>query len=230
MIIGTERLRLALPDSAEFDAICAHLRRCGFDLPDLSLPGLHRVTDPLGVGVDFDVFRLSPVDVGTYVEHGIAHLGVLSTDIIREADAQLWRPFTFSYGTYPIVLAAPQGLTLDHLSSRPIMRLATSLPDMTRGLFAARGMSIEVVPVEDSATACLLGLADGYADRLADPELLISQGFRVLEVIGHAHLKLTLNSTCYPSRRDAIDELVHRLYTHQPPEPEPIAIPFDVED
>ncbi len=230
MIMGMDSLRLALPDSAELGAICDHLRACGFRLPDLELPGLHRVEDPLGTGTHFDVFKLSPADVGTYVEHGIAQLGVISTDLIREADSQVWRPFTFSYGHYPLVLAAPQGLTLDHLSSRPIMRLATSLPELTRSLFTARGMSIEVVPVEDSPTACLLGLADGYVDRLTDPGQLTAQGFRVLEVIGQAHLKLTLNRTCYSSRRSTISELIHRLYTCQPPEPDPITIPFDVDD
>ena len=229
-MMGMDRLRLALPDSSELDAICRHLRACGFDLPDLTLPGLHRVEDPLGTGAHFDVFKLAPADVGTYVEHGIAQLGVISTDLIREADAQVWRPFTFSYGNYPLVLAAPQGLTLDHLSSRPIMRLATSLPELTRRLFTARGMSIEVVPVEDSATACLLGLADGYVDRMTSPHTLTDQGFRVLEVIGQAHLKLTLNRTCYTSRRSTISELIHRLYVHQPPEPDQLTIPFDIDD
>lgn len=223
----TERLRLALPDSCELPDVCNHLRACGFDIPELSGPGLHLLKDPLGQGVDFEVFKLAPTDVGTYVEHGIAQLGIKSTDVIRETAAQVWRPFTFAYGVYPLVLAAPRGLSFDNLSSRRIMRLATSLPSMTRQIFTARGLAIEVVSVEDSPTACLLGLADGFVDRLLEPKVLIQHGFRVLEVVGHARLKLVLNRACYAMRRTVVSALIERLHNHMPCASTPIEIPFE---
>ena len=159
-------LRLALPDDEALPKLCEHLRASGFAIPHLQGPGLHRVIDPLGLGVNFEVCKIAPADVGAYVEHGITKLGVMRTDLLSESGAEVWRPFTFSYGSAPLVLAAPRGLTLEHLTSRPYIRLATSLPNRTRDIFAARGLAIEVVPVADSPTACLFGLADGYVDRL----------------------------------------------------------------
>ncbi len=228
---ATTKLRLAIPECDELEQLCEQLERCGFALPDLNQPGIHIVSDPLGLGIDFEVFKLSSSDVGTYVEHGISHLGVSSTDLLYEADARLWRPFTFSYGTYPLVLAAPQGINLDALAMRPLVRIATSLPRHARQIFAShRGLNIEVVAVEDSTSACLLGLADAYVERLVDPEIMIREGFRVLEVLGHARLKLVVNRASYTMRRSAIDRFMSLLEECQPEPPAPLDIPFDLDD
>ncbi len=223
----SDTLRLALPSGRDFDNICGQLRDCGFAMPELDAPGLHRIEDPLGIGIHFDIFKLAAADVGTYVEHGISQLGVMSTELLRESDTRVWRPYTFPFGEYPLALAAPRGMNLDVLMMRPVVRLATSLPTLTRDIFAARGMSIEVVPVDDSTTACLLGLADGYVDRLISPEEVLRGGFRVLEVVGSAQLKLIVNRASYPMRREAIDTFIECLSEHEPPAPEPIEIPFD---
>ncbi len=222
-----DRLRLALPDGDELSVLCEHLRACGYVIPELSGPGLHFLENPLGDGTDFEVFKLAPTDVGTYVEHGIAELGIKSTDLVRETDAQVWRPFTFPYGVYPLVLSAPRGLSLHHLTSRGAVRLATGLPTMAREIFTARGLSLEVVEVEDSLTACLLGLADCSLDRLRDPELLLGHGFRVLEVVGHARLKLVVNRACYAMRRPVVAEFIRCLQEHSPGPGPTIEVPFE---
>ena len=223
-------LRLALPDSEELPALCEHLRACGFDLPALDHPGLHRVEDPLGRGVAFEVFKLAPQDVGTYVEDGIAELGVMRTDLLYEVDAEVWRPFTFSYGTRPLVLVVPRGMSQTLMMSLPVLRLATPLPRLTHEIFSARGVTIEVVRVADSTMASLLGLADGYVDRLVDPQELLDSGFRVAEVVGHSRLKLIINRASYASRRATISALLDALRDTQPPAPPALTIPFDEPD
>lgn len=226
----SNRLRIALPRSDEFTAICAHLRACGFELPSPLGPGLHRVDNPFGGDYGFEFFGIDPADVGTYVEHGIAHIGVMSTDLIHENGIRVWRPYSFPYGKYPLVLAAPKGESIASLSARPLIRIATPLPNFTREVFASRGMAVNVVPVADSVTACLLGLADGYVDRLVEPEVMVKHGFRALEALGHASLKLVANRACGARRRAAIGELIGALEANQPASPAEIDIPFDTEE
>lgn len=228
----SQRLKIALPKCDELDAISAHFRACGFDLPSPIGKGLHRVANPLGEesDYDFEVFCIDPADVGTYVEHGIAHIGVMSTDLIRENGVQVWRPFPFGFGRYPLVLAAPQGETIASLSARPLIRIATPLPNVTREIFASRGMAVNVVPVADSVTACLLGLADAYVDRLIHPEVMVRHGFRVVEALGNASLKLIVNRACGSRRRKTIRQLIEALEANRPPAPAPIQIPFDDDD
>ncbi|TXD38466.1 hypothetical protein FRC98_06175 [Lujinxingia vulgaris] len=225
-----QSLRLALPMSAELDAIVEQLRACGFALPDLDMPGLHHVGDPLGCGFDFEVFPLAPADVGTYVEHAISHLGVMSTDLLNETGVEVWRPYTFAFGRYPLILAAPKGETFASLSSRPLARIATPYPALAREVFAHRGMNVEVVNVSDTYTACLLGLADAFVDRLEDPAPMHEHDFRAIDVLGHSQLKLVVNRALGSRRRIAIQALVKCLQAQPVAAPPVIDIPFDDED
>lgn len=225
-----EKLRLALPLSAELEDICDQFRACGFAIPDLSMPGLHDLGDPLECGYDFEIFRLAPADVGTYVEHAISHLGVMSTDLLRETESEVWRPYTFRFGQYPMVFAARRGESFASLSTRPHVRIATPFPSLAREVFSHRGIPVEVVTVSDSYTACLLGLADAFVDRLVDPAPMYEHDFRVLEVLGHSRLKLVVNKALGSRRRIAIQSLVQCLESNEPEPPEAINIPFEAED
>ena len=91
-------------------------------------------------------------------------------------------------------------------------------------------MAVNVVPMADSVTACLLGLADGYVDRLCDPGIMLDHGFRAVEALGNASLKLIANRACGAKRRAAIRRLIEALEEHQPEAPPDINIPFDGEE
>lgn len=225
-----ERLRLAFPLCDELNFICEHLRACGFEVPDLSMPGLHKIGDPLECGYSFEIFRLDPSDVGTYVEHAISHLGVMSTDLLRETQSEVWRPYTFPFGQYPMVFAAPRGESFASLSTRPQVRIATPYPMLAREVFAHRGVPVEVIDVADSYTACLLGLADAFVDRLVDPSPMFEHDFRVLEVLEHSRLKLIVNRALGSRRRIAIQALIKALEENQPRAPEPVEVPFEMRD
>lgn len=226
------RIRVALPRGAELERLVAHFGAVGFDLsPLLGDADVLPAGDPLDSGFDFEFVRLSPPDVGTYVEYGICHAGVLSTDLIGERDVNVWRPFTFNFGSYPLVLVALRGQTLATLTAKPVLRPATSIPRFTKDWFTARGISTEVVAVIDSApTAVLLGLADCWVDRLTDPEQIVEDGFRVVEAMGQSYLKLVVNPAAASRRRAALRRLIGALQEHLPPPPPKIDIPFDLED
>lgn len=226
----SERLRLALPVCEELDQICDHFRDCGFEIPDLDMPGLHQIDDPVDCGYDFEIFRLDPSDVATYVEHAISHLGVMSTDLLRESESAVWSPYTFPFGEYPMVFAAPRGESFASLSSRPHVRIASPYPKLAQQVFAQRGMPVGVVEVSDSYTACLLGLADAFVDRLVDPAPMYEHDFRVLEVLEHRRLKLVVNRALGSRRRIAIQKLVKQLEHFQPEAPESVEVPFETED
>lgn len=225
-------IRVALPRGSELGRLVGHFDAAGFELGAL-LDGedLVEAGDPLGTGFQFDFVTLSPQDVGTYVEYGICHAGALSTELIGERDVQVWRPFTFNFGSYPLVLAAPRGATLDSLTAKPVLRPATSIPRFAKDWFSMRGISTELITVVDSApTAVMLGLADCWVDRLTDPDDVVDQGFRVVEAMGQTYLKLVVNPAAASRRRAAIRVLIQALEDHLPPPQPTIEIPFDLED
>lgn len=229
---GSVRIRIALPRGIDLSRLVGHFGAAGFELGAL-LEGVDVVEggDPLGTGFDFDFVTLSAQDVGTYVEYGICHAGALSTDLIGERDVQVWRPFTFNFGSYPLVLAAPRGTTLDTLTAKPVLRPATPLPRFAKDWFTVRGIQTELITVVDSApTAVMLGLADCWVDRLTDPDAVVAQGFRVVEAMGRTYLKLVINPAAASRRRAALRVLIGALEQHLPEPPPKIDIPFDIDD
>ena len=76
----------------------------------------------------------------------------------------------------------------------------------------------------------MLGLADCWVDRLADPDEVVSQGFRVVEAMGRTYLKLVVNPAAASRRRAALRMLISALEEHLPAPPSKIEIPFDVDD
>lgn len=229
-MIRDETLRLAFPLGDQLDQICTQFRDCGFEIPDLSMPGLHSIGDPLDCGYDFEIFPLDPGDIGTYTEHAISHLGVVNTDVLRETQSEVWRPYTFSFGQFPMVFAAPRGESFASISTRPHVRIATPFALLARQYFAHRGIPVEVVEVADSYTACLLGLADAFVDRLEDPAPMLEHDFRVLEVLEYSRLKLVVNRALGSRRRIAIQALVKCLAAEEPTAPEPVQIPYEMQD
>ncbi len=229
---ASETLRIALPRGAQLEQLIAHFEACGFSLQKLAAGETTAAAqDPLKLGFDFEFVVVSAVDVGTYVEHGVCHAGVLSTDLIGESDFNVWRPFTFNFGSYPLVLAAWRGQNLQTLVSKPVLRPATPLPRFAKDWFTARGIPTEVITVEDDGSmAVSLGLADCWVNRLTDPEALVAAGFRVVEAMGRTYLKLVVNPAAASRRRAAIRLLIESLEANSPPPPPEIPIPFDNED
>lgn len=222
-------IRLALPSGLDFSALQEHFMAAGIPIGDTG--DFWTIERPYDLDFDLEILKLNPLDVGAYVERGAVQMGVMSTELLVESGVEVWRPYTFSFGSYPIIFGTRQGTTLASLNARPKIRLATPIPRFTREWFTARGFTTEILNVTESAEkAVLLGLADGFVDRLVHPERLVREGFCALEKLGTTHLKLIVNNATNSPRRKVISRMMEELAKHQPPPPAPIVIPFDEDD
>ena len=223
-------VRIAIPRTHAVQHIMDHITRSGFDMEGV-LDAPIRVIDPYSSGFDFEFVALTKADVCTYVERGICHAGIVGTEVLRELGVEVWRPFTFNIGSYPLVLAAEQGQSLTRLFEKPVLRIATPYARFVRDWFVNRGMSVDVISVEENAgMAVSFQLADAFVDRLINPERLVARGFRVVEVLEHTRLKLIVNNALGSTRRREIGRWIDRLDDSRPIDPAPITIPFDLDD
>lgn len=225
----TQVIRLALPTGLDLEALRLHLWASGIEIPQGG--DFWTIERPFDLDFDLEVLKLAPVDVGTYVERGAVQLGVASTELLLESNVEVWRPYTFNFGSYPLIFGTRQGTTLASLTARPKIRLATPIPKFTRAWFATRGFTTEILPVSESAEkAVLLGLADGFVDRLVHPDRLVAEGFRAIERVGTSYLKLIVNNATNSPRRKFISVLMEQLSNNEPRTPPTVKIPFDQDD
>ncbi|MFK4998316.1 ATP phosphoribosyltransferase [Bacillus sp. N9] len=118
------------------------------------------------------------VDVATYVEHGIADLGIIGADILLENEPDVFDLLPLPFGKCRFAIA---GEPLTHYSQRK-QRIATKYPNITTKYFRERGKSIDIVKLEGSVElAPLLGLADDIVDIVETGNTLKENGLVVKE-------------------------------------------------
>lgn len=122
-------------------------------------------------------------DVGTYVEHGIADLGIIGKDILLEYQPDVFDLFPLPFGECRFALA-------EAVNKKPSVtkrKIATKYPNITNDYFRNTGESVDIVKLEGSVElAPVLGLSDAIVDivetgtTLAENGLIIKEEFHPL--------------------------------------------------
>lgn len=206
-------LRLILPEGPVGHQIWETLLAAGLPLQRQGHRSLHRcepAREQLGVALELLVLHHD--DIPAYVEHGLADLGVASAEVLFEANAYVYRPYTFSFEQWPVVLAAPENTDLASLVRLHRLRVATRYRRLAREHFAGRGWPAEIIGLGgDPCQAVALGLASAALTVLRNPEVLEGYGLRVVEEVDRSQLKLIANRAASRTRMSLIERLVALL-------------------
>jgi ATP phosphoribosyltransferase len=150
---------------------------------------------------------LKPDDVPTYVEYGVADLGISGRDVLLERRYDLYQPLDLGVGKCRMVVAGPEGAIIP---ARP--RVATKFPRIATEHFAKQGIQAEVIYVGGSVElAPLVGLADVIVDLVESGATLRENNLVVREHICDISSVLVANRSLYKLRHAEIAPLVERL-------------------
>jgi len=154
---------------------------------------------------DFFAIFAKGNDVATYVEYGIADLGVVGEDILLEIQPDVFDLLPFPFGICRFAIAGvPSNLT-------PLrkQRIATKYPNITTKYFRDQGKSIDIVKLEGSVElAPLLGLADDIVDIVETGNTLKENGLVVKEEMLTISARLIANRNSLKLKRDILTPLI----------------------
>lgn len=138
---------------------------------------------------------LRPADTLTYVERGVAAVGVAGKDVLEEALAAVDELYDLGIGRCRISVATPGGKTLDQLTpSGRLLRIATHLPNLTQRYFDRQGRAVETIYLRGSVEiAPSLGLADAVVDIVETGSTLAANGLVEVEKIMDVTSRLIVN-------------------------------------
>jgi len=158
----------------------------------------------------FRAVLVKPADVPTYVEYGAADIGIAGRDVVMESRADVLQPLDLNFGFCKIAVAGP---TENRTSAtNPTIRVATKYPRITLDYFNARGIPVEIIPLNGSIElAPLIGLADRIVDLVETGRTLKENGLAVLEVIAESSAKLLINRAGYQTKRAEVLTLIQAL-------------------
>ncbi len=148
-----------------------------------------------------------PVDVATYVEYGVADIGIVGKDVLMEDSRDVYELLDLGIARCRMsVIGLPDWSPVMH------PRVATKYPNVASRYFRERGQQVEVIKLNGSIElAPLIGLADRIVDMVETGRTLVENGLVEQEQIFAITSRLIANRVSYRMKNDAIQLLCDRL-------------------
>jgi ATP phosphoribosyltransferase len=157
---------------------------------------------------------VKPMDVPTYVHHGVADVAFAGSDVIWETGASLVEIADTKEGLCRLAIAGPKSLAerfMKHKSSLMGIKIATKYPRITKQYFSYRGIQPEIIPLKGSIElAPILGLSDGILDIVQTGETLRANGLHVLEEVAQVSLRIVANNKSIHEHWDKLIRFIEK--------------------
>ncbi|MFW6084831.1 MAG: ATP phosphoribosyltransferase [Gemmatimonadota bacterium] len=197
----------------------------------IAMQGSGRLTEPSlellrGIGLEFDererklfarcrnleveLLFLRDDDIPEYVQDGVADLGIVGGNVIREQGAELTELKALGFGRCSLSLAVPENSGLRHPAELTRRRIATTHPRSLRRYLDERGVDARIVRLRGAVEiAPALDVADAVCDLVSTGTTLRMHELRPIDVLWESEATLV-------ARPDAMDDgpraaLIRRL-------------------
>jgi len=156
-------------------------------------------------GMEFIMAK--PVDVPTYVEYGVADIGIVGKDVLMEENRDVYELLDLAIARCRMsVIALPDW--------KPVInpRVATKYPNVASQYFREKGQQVEVIKLNGSIElAPMIGLADRIVDMVETGQTLRENGLVEMEEIFQITSRLIANRVSYRMKHAEIQRLCDLL-------------------
>ena len=181
------------------------LEQLGVDCSEPRNPGRQLVLWDKASNVRFILVK--PSDVPTYVDHGVADIGVVGKDTLLEAGRPLYEVLDLGFGKCRLCIA---GYAAQQPSAtRATFRVATKYPNIARSYYDSKGQTIEIIELHGSVElGPVIGLSDVILDIVESGSTLRANGLTVLETVCECSARLVVNRVSMKTKQARIQEIV----------------------
>lgn len=159
---------------------------------------------------DIKYFLVKAADSITYVEHGVADIGVVGKDTLLESNNGCYEILDLGIGKCKFIVASlPEK---DIFKKIGHIKIGTKYPKVAREYFKKRGMDVEIIKIEGSVElAPILGLCDAIVDIMETGTTLKENGLVVFDSICNISARLIVNKASFKLKRKEISEFIDRI-------------------
>ena len=159
--------------------------------------------------VDVEIMVLRGADVATYVEHGIADLGMSGKDVLLEhSGVGFYEPLDLGLGKCQIMVA---GLKNEpELPSR--LRIATKVTKTAKRYYATQGIQVDIIKLYGAMElAPVTGLAHRIVDIVETGNTLKANGLVPMALIADVSTRLIVNESSFKTKYGRIRSFIDAL-------------------
>ncbi len=152
---------------------------------------------------------LRATDVPTYVQHGVADLGISGKDVLMEHGADgLYEPLDLRIAKCRLMTAAIKGAP--RKTGR--IKVATKFVNIAKRYYASRGIQADIIKLYGGMElAPLMGLADEIVDIVDTGNTLKANGLEERELICHISSRLIANCASMKVKHAELQPIVNNL-------------------
>lgn len=149
-------------------------------------------------------------DVITYVENGIADIGISGKDMVMEENADIYELYKMNIGKCKMSIAGIKGKKIFHEDT--ILNVATKFPNITKKYFEGKGQKIKIIRLNGSIElAPIVGLSDVIVDLVETGNTLKANGLEILDDMYSINAMIISNKVSYKFKRKEIKELIELI-------------------
>ncbi|EKN71419.1 ATP phosphoribosyltransferase catalytic subunit [Neobacillus bataviensis LMG 21833] len=199
-------LTIAMPKGRIFEEAVELLRKAGYKLPPEFDDSRKLIIDVAEEGLRFILSK--PMDVATYVEHGVADVGIAGKDVLLEEERDVYELLDLKISHCYLAVAGLPDTKMNEVAPR----VATKYPNVAEAYFREQGEQVEIIKLNGSIElAPLIGLSDRIVDIVSTGRTLKENGLIEYERIIDVTSRFIVNPVSYRIKDLQIDEMVERL-------------------
>ena len=197
-------ISIALPKGRLGDKVYNKFAAMGYSCPEITEDSRKLVFEEPSKGVRYMLVK--PSDVGVYVEHGAADIGIVGKDVLMEHEPDVYELYDLDIGKCRICVAAKNGWTDD--TGVPL-RVATKYPNVASAYYAGGNRDIEIIKLNGSIElGPVLGLTDVIVDIVETGSTLRENDLSVVAEVARSSARLIANKSSYQFKKEEIDAIV----------------------
>lgn len=194
-------LTIALPKGRLAEETVEILIKCGIDCRDILQPT--RKLELFDKSGNFRFIFVKPSDVPTYVEHGVADMGVCGKDTLLEEDKNILEMLDLKFGRCKLCIAGFDSNYPDNL------RVATKYTNIAKKLFRNKAINADIIKLNGSIElGPIIGLSDVILDVVESGKTIKENGLKVLEEIYDCSARLVVNMVSLRLKQNVIKPLI----------------------
>ena len=184
------------------------LERAGFGVDNLKDKGRKLVFND--TKYDIDYFLVKSNDCITYVEHGVADVGIVGLDSLLEKNNNCYELIDLGVGKCKFIVASMPDKDLFKMKGH--IKIGTKYPKMAKDYFKQNNIDVEIIKIEGSVElAPILGLCDGIVDIMETGTTLKENGLVVSREIKDISARLIVNKASFKLKKKEIDFILESV-------------------
>lgn len=162
---------------------------------------------------DLRYILAKPSDVPTYVEYGVADIGVVGKDVLHESGRLVYELLDLGIGKCRMIVAVEESSGISKIEELGFSaKVASKYPKITTEYFRSHGIQSEIIKLNGSIElAPIVGLADAIVDITETGRTIEENGLKIISDIFPISARLIGNHASYKIQYKKLRQIIERL-------------------